>query len=541
MTVAVWLIGAIPVAAADSFTPSAVAQTLGAGQSTTIDKTLHLDALPGAADIVIAVDTTGSMGAAIAQAKAQATALCNDVQTAIPDARFAVIDFRDLADYPPDGVVLKTPGFTGDCAVIQAAINTMFAAGGGDTPEAYNEVFHEAYSNTLLNSTRGADALQFLTVLGDAPPHNAPAPTVAPGCGSNTAEALTSDHEIQALVDNDITLLMINYDSGPILTCYQQLAAATGGTAVNAGSDLSATIISQIQTAASHIESVDLVVSTGCPLTVTFAPGSHFGPLTAPTDITFHETITAPGTLGLASCTVTAVVDGANRAVQTLAITVVAGPPASVTLSPPTATNVVDDEHCVTATVDDAFGHPVRDTDVHFGVTGSVVTTGTETTDASGEAEFCYQGPALPGSDVITATVTGVAQPATATKTWILPTTTAGCKITGGGRITAANGDKATFSVNAKSAGLKGQEEFQDHGPATAMNVHSATILAVTCDRTSGRIFGTASINGAGTVTFRIDVKDLGEPGSTDTYRLRLSNGYDTGEQTIVGGNIQLH
>src|SRR4051794_16843759 len=100
MTVAVWMIGAIPVAAADSFTPSEVTQTLGAGESTTIHKTLHLDALPGAADIIIAIDTTGSMDPAISQAKAQATALCTDVQAQIPAARFAVFDFRDRPDRP---------------------------------------------------------------------------------------------------------------------------------------------------------------------------------------------------------------------------------------------------------------------------------------------------------------------------------------------------------------------------------------------------------------------------------------------------------
>ena len=54
-------------------------------------------------------------------------------------------------------------------------------------------------------------------------------------------------------------------------------------------------------------------------------------------------------------------------------------------------------------------------------------------------------------------------------------------------------------------------------------------------------IFGTATIDGAGSFDYRIDVKDLGEPGTSDTYRIRLSNGYDSGEQVISGGNIQIH
>src|SRR5438552_18776199 len=93
--VAVSLIGALTAAATDSFNPAVVTLTLQAGQSTDVKKTLHLDALPGAADIVFAVDTTGSMGGAIAQAKADATNIVNQVQAQIPGARFALVDFKD--------------------------------------------------------------------------------------------------------------------------------------------------------------------------------------------------------------------------------------------------------------------------------------------------------------------------------------------------------------------------------------------------------------------------------------------------------------
>jgi hypothetical protein len=45
-----------------------------------------------------------------------------------------------------------------------------------------------------------------------------------------------------------------------------------------------------------------------------------------------------------------------------------------------------------------------------------------------------------------------------------------------------------------------------------------------------------------GSFDFRIDVDDNGEPGRSDTYRIRLSNGYDSGIQTLAkGGNIQIH
>jgi hypothetical protein len=326
---------------------------------------------------------------------------------------------------------------------------------------------------------------------------------------------------------------------------------------VNAGGDLSGEIIAQIQAAAAEVDEVRLVVSgAGCQtpagLNITFNPPNPppYGPFTAPVDIAFTETITAPMLPGSYSCTVTALVDGTARATQVVNATVTPGDPATLELEPATATNVVDDEHCVTATVEDAFGNATPGVTVRFGVAGSVTTSGSATTDAGGEAEFCYTGPALPGADTITAYadtdgdgVNDADEPEdTATKTWVLPGSTEGCKVTYGGRITAANGDKATFGGNAKADGPKGNENYRDHGPATPMHVKSATILAVTCssDGTSASIFGTATIDGAGSFDFRIDVRDLGEPGTSDRYRLRVS-GYDSGDRQLEGGNVQIH
>ncbi len=232
----------------------------------------------------------------------------------------------------------------------------------------------------------------------------------------------------------------------------------------------------------------------------------------------------------------------------------VPGLPESLTLAPKTDTNAVDAQHCVTAIVKDHFGNPTPGIIVRFSVTGSVTTSGSATTNASGQATFCYTGPPLPGSDLITAyadtntnNVQNLGEPGdTATKLWVLPASTPGCKVTYGGRITAASGDKATFGGNAmvQASGPKGQEEYQDHGPVINLNVHSIDVLSVTCsaDGKSASIFGTATVNGSGSVSFRIDLTDNGEPGAgTDTYRIRLSSPYDSGVQTLAGGNVQLH
>src|SRR5207302_7537150 len=138
-------------------------------------------------------------------------------------------------------------------------------------------------------------------------------------------------------------------------------------------------------------------------------------------------------------------------------ICVAGGPPtpATLTLTPPAATNPVGTSHTVTATVKDAFGNPTPGITVRFSVTGSVTASGSCTTAANGQCSFTYQGPALPGTDVIMAFadtnnngVQDAGEPSgAATKAWVLPVTTPLCTITitNGGWITAANGDMSTF------------------------------------------------------------------------------------------------
>lgn len=237
-------------------------------------------------------------------------------------------------------------------------------------------------------------------------------------------------------------------------------------------------------------------------------------------------------------------------------ITLEAGPgaPARLTLTPKTATNPVDSQHCVTATVTDVFGNPVPNITVRFSVTGSVNTSGSATTDANGEAQFCYTGPPLPGADAIHAfadtdndNMQDPGEPFDdATKAWVLPVSTPLCEviITNGGWIIADNGDRASFGGNAHADGegnASGEEQYQDHGPAEPFNLHGDVLVVVCNSDTSATIFGEATIDGSGTHIFRIDVQDLGEPGKgVDTYRMRV-NAYDSGEQVLRGGNVQIH
>jgi hypothetical protein len=102
------------------------------------------------------------------------------------------------------------------------------------------------------------------------------------------------------------------------------------------------------------------------------------------------------------------------------------GAPATLVLDPAAASNPVATEHTVTATVGDAFGNPTPNIVVRFTVTGAGATSGTCTTNASGQCDFSYPGPNEPGADAITAyadtdgnATQDVGEPAgTAEKTW---------------------------------------------------------------------------------------------------------------------------
>ena len=103
-----------------------------------------------------------------------------------------------------------------------------------------------------------------------------------------------------------------------------------------------------------------------------------------------------------------------------------------VDASPATATNVVNTDHTVTATVTN-FGTPVEGSTVFFNVTSgpNAGVNGSDATDVNGEANFTYNGGGV-GQDTIDACVFSPPGPGggtpfplacdTVTKDWIDPT-----------------------------------------------------------------------------------------------------------------------
>ena len=236
----------------------------------------------------------------------------------------------------------------------------------------------------------------------------------------------------------------------------------------------------------------------------------------------------------------------------TTTVTVTAAQPARLVLSPPTATNPVGTTHCVTATVTDAFGNPNPGVTVVFAVAGvNSPASATSTTGATGTAQYCYVG-ALAGTDTITQPSTPTERPDRRDRptAWHrnegldAPREHESCKATFGGRITAGNGDKATFGGNAKvskTGDASGRAEYQDHGRAQAMNVKSINVLAVVCTSTTASNLRRGHDRRLRHLRLPHRPRRQRRAGQERHLPHPLSNGYDSGQQTLEGGNIQIH
>ena len=201
-------------------------------------------------DIEIAIDTTSSMGASIAQAQADSKRLVDEVQQRYPGAMFAVVQFRDSTDETE--YQLLQP-MTADGSKVDAAIDTLTPGGGQDFPEAYNLVFQ----NSVTDAATGwrTNSRKLVVVIGDAEPHGAGTAGFA-GCADATADphGLSTTNVLAQMKANQRTLIMVRQaaTASTSLECYESLAAAAfaGGAARNGGDDIITVIEALINAAA---------------------------------------------------------------------------------------------------------------------------------------------------------------------------------------------------------------------------------------------------------------------------------------------------
>jgi hypothetical protein len=297
----------VSVAAAQGLSPSSVMFTVAPGGSITEPKTINVPAKPPKADIEIAIDTTGSMGPSIAQAKADAVAIVTGVQGAVPDTQFAVVQFRDAGDSPEYQVVQS---MTANATAVQNAVNGLSPDGGGDAPEAYNLVFQNSYTpDTGGDIGWRSGTRKFVIVLGDAQPHGDLANQGLAGCSNTSPDphGLVTKNLLAGMNAGQRTLILILQTSSAstTLTCYQSLAAGgyTGGQGVPGGSSLAGQIVALINAAFATVGNVHLEVASASPAPanaswISFNPAS-FSSVPAPSSLSDLLTATVPlGTPG---------------------------------------------------------------------------------------------------------------------------------------------------------------------------------------------------------------------------------------------------
>ena len=191
-------------------------------------------------DVVFVVDTTGSMGGEIAQIRADLSILVDQLATTTDSYRVAVVSYRDFSqrtgdsdDYPSR--VDQT--FTEDLDLIQAAIDSLTADGGGDWEET---VFSGIQAAIELPWRPGVTKIAI--VIGDAPALS-PEPF---------SELTTSQIVANSIAVDPVQVIGVDVGSLNDNGALGQIADGTGGSIIPGTSGLTATILEILDQAANQ-------------------------------------------------------------------------------------------------------------------------------------------------------------------------------------------------------------------------------------------------------------------------------------------------
>ena len=115
-------------------------------------------------DVTLVLDTTNSMADEIKYLQAELTQVFKDIAADYPGAsiRAGLVAYRDVDDL----YVTKAFPFTEDLSRFNTDLATLFAGGGGDSPEAMDRGM-----NGALSLDWRADSTKVILLVADAPPH----------------------------------------------------------------------------------------------------------------------------------------------------------------------------------------------------------------------------------------------------------------------------------------------------------------------------------------------------------------------------------
>jgi hypothetical protein len=280
--------------------PTNVNETVAPGDSVEVPKLVHTPEVPPRPDIVFLADTTGSMGPALANVKANINDIITDVRTSQPEAQFGVAEYRDQFNCAADPFSYQLDqAVTADDAAVVAAVNGLATGNGCDIPEAQIFALHQVANDPAVGFR--TDSTRIVVWFGDAPGHD-------PSGGVTEAQATAALQAagIRVVAVDVETPVTGNLDSTGQAT---RITDATGGVFLSGGADVSGAILAGISAIA--VEVTPVVGTCDSNLTVSFTPASQMA--TSGNDANFTENIAvaagAPQGTTL-HCTVNWLVDG---------------------------------------------------------------------------------------------------------------------------------------------------------------------------------------------------------------------------------------
>ncbi|MCW2778608.1 MAG: Hyalin [Frankiales bacterium] len=291
-------LGTPALATTPGVAPSTVTASILPGGSFNVGKTVTTPEIPPRPDVVLLADTTGSMGAALANVQTQLTDITNAVTSAQPGAEFAVASYKDETDGA--GLFSVNAPLTGVIADVQTGANSLSASGGGD--------LHEGQLNALNQVATGAIAFRpgstrIVVWFGDA-------------SGHDPSNGVTESAATSALQAAGIRVIAINVETGSgdgldVSGQASRITSATGGTFQNATS--SADLSNQIVAGLTNLPTTVTWQLVDCAPLLNVSEDVLSRTVTSGSDATFTETVSAPldapqgGTL---TCTVQFLVNG---------------------------------------------------------------------------------------------------------------------------------------------------------------------------------------------------------------------------------------
>jgi len=165
-------------------------------------------------DILISFDTTGSMYPCLTQVRREVDNLVRQLFKDIPDLRIGIIAHGDYCDAPR---TITKLGLTKDEAAISKFVKTVDSTYGGDAPECYELVLHEARTFDWKSGRN-----KVLVLIGDDVPHG---PTYA----QNTKK-IDWRNELGLLLEAGVHVYAVQALGRRHATnFYQEVAKRTGG------------------------------------------------------------------------------------------------------------------------------------------------------------------------------------------------------------------------------------------------------------------------------------------------------------------------